>query len=63
MSCVYNLIPSLQVRSTDTYTLCNKDSPFHEIDIGEHENLQQAISQQWMPAPGNGYAVVACAHG
>jgi hypothetical protein len=24
----------MQVRSTDTYTLANKDSPFHEIDIG-----------------------------
>jgi hypothetical protein len=28
------------VRSTDTYTLGNKDAPFHEIDIGKQENLQ-----------------------
>lgn len=35
----------LQVRSTDTYTLANKDSPFHEIDIGETAaELQMRVS-------------------
>jgi hypothetical protein len=46
-TCLQPTFLLLQVRSTDTYTLGNKDSPFHEIDIGEQEcNLQQAFAEQ-----------------